>query len=148
MIELPDGTKAVNWSSRAGASTFLACFMRKMILAVESQDEEDFNRRLQSAVLSRVLKITEYMSEARLSKNIFKDKYLFLKLSKTPEYNSQSLPWILFYCHEGLFFPKECSLKLRLKTAADQLEAFSEDLKKIAFEVLSKKLQDMVKNKC
>ena len=56
MIELPDGTKAVNWTSSAGASTFLACFMRKMILAVESQDEEDFNRRLQSAVLSRVLK--------------------------------------------------------------------------------------------
>ena len=55
MIELPDGTKAVNWTSRAGASTFLACFMRKMILAVESQDEEDFNRRLQSAVLYRVL---------------------------------------------------------------------------------------------
>ena len=73
MIELPDGTKAVNWTSRAGASTFLACFMRKMILAVESQDEEDFSRRLQSAVLSIVLKITEYMSEARLSKNIFKD---------------------------------------------------------------------------
>ena len=54
MIELPDGTKAVNWTSRAGASTFLACFMRKMILAVESQDEEDFKRKLQSAVLSRV----------------------------------------------------------------------------------------------
>ena len=65
MIELPDGTKAVNWTSSAGASTFLACFMRKMIIAVESQDEEDFKRRLQSAVLSRVLKIAEYLSEAR-----------------------------------------------------------------------------------
>ena len=51
MIELPDGTKAVNWTSSTGASTFLACFMTKMILAVVSQDEEDFNRRLQSAVL-------------------------------------------------------------------------------------------------
>ena len=59
MIELPDGTKAVNWTSRVGASTFLSCFIGKMILAVESQDEEDFNRRLQSAVLFRVLKITK-----------------------------------------------------------------------------------------
>ena len=54
MMERESGGKSVRWKSLYGAETFYQCFYKKMLLAVESSDSEDFAHRLNNAVLSRV----------------------------------------------------------------------------------------------
>ena len=53
---------------------------------------------------------------------------------------------MLFYCHTGIFFPAEESLKEKLKVSAASIDDFVQEVRDIAKKEFAKKLQRLVQD--